>query len=295
MTLYAYDGASPFSLSAAKAKGAVVITGYIVGHPGGYDPISKARVDEIRAAGMGFLPNWEKGASYLVTCGKSGGLAAGKEAVAALQALSVPSDGTVAVVFSWDTYIQPAQYAECAQVADGIIEGLAGKYLFSAYGQGGLLKYLSETGRLKVKGWLSSSSGFPGYDPTASYVGLVQEIGTDVPGTDRDHIITDPHNIGAWWPDGSPYGVTLNPSDVWNYVSTLWNKSRPTAWAVLSDIHRNVHALATGQSNLAAGLAGVVGRLDQLQSEVDTLKQEQASVSVNPTDVPAVLHIGSAS
>ena len=287
MTLYAYDGASPFSLSDAKAKGAILITGYIAGHPGGYDPISKARVNEIRAAGMGFLPNWEIGADYLVTCGKSGGLAAGKQAVAALTSLGVPYNGTIAVVFSWDTYIQPAQYAQCAQVADGIIEGLAGKYLFSAYGQGGLLSYLSETGRMKVKGWLSASSGFPGYDPTASYVGLVQETSTNVPGTDRDHIITDPHNIGAWWPDGSPYGddVALTTDQ----ALQLANASR-FAEAACS----RVQAMQGVQASQNDALATLVTRVAALQAELDSFKQ-QGNVQINPADVPAVLHIGSAS
>lgn len=272
MTLYAYDGASPFSLSAAKTAGAVLITGYIVGHPGGYDPITKDRVNAIRAEGMGFLPNWEQGPSHLVTCGKSGGVAAGQQAVAALQALGVPSDGTVAVAFSWDTYIQPTQYAQCAQVADGIIQGLAGKYLFSAYSQGGLLKYLSETGRLKVKGWLSASTGYPGYDPTASYVGMVQQTTTDVSGTDRNHIITDPHNIGAWWPDGSPYGDIL----------TL-----PAAQAQqLADADRfataacaRVQALQGVVALQNTALTTVLNALTALKADVDQLKASTSSAS----------------
>lgn len=200
MTLYAYDGASPFSLTDAKAHGAVLITGYIVGHPGGYDPIDKKRIQQIRALGLGFLPNWERGASFLVSCGYSGGVGAGREAVTALEALGVPH-GT-AVVFSWDTHVDPADYSRVGKVADGIIDGLAGKYVFSAYGQGDLLAYLRTTGRMKVKGWLSASKSFPGYDEASPHVGLVQKIGTPVPGTDQD-VVTDPYNLGAWWPDGS--------------------------------------------------------------------------------------------
>jgi hypothetical protein len=206
MTLYAYDGASPFNLSAAKAHGAVLITGYIVGHPGGMNPINRARVRQIHALGMGFLPNWERGASYLVTASHFDGLAAGREAVPALRALGVPDDGTVACPFSWDTYIDPSKYAHCGLVADGIIEGLAGRYLFTAYGQGGLIDYFARTGRLQSEGWLSASSSFPGFNPVNPRVALVQRVGTPVAGTDQN-ILTDPRNVHAWWPAGSPYAA----------------------------------------------------------------------------------------
>jgi len=205
----AYDGASPFSLTDAKAAGAVLITGYIVGRPGGYDPISRARVQEILSLGLGFLPNWERGADYLVNCGHGGGIAAGQEAVTALRALAIP-EGT-ACTFSWDTYIRPALYPQCGQVADGIIAGLAGRYEFSAYGQGGLLDYFRSTGRMAVKAWLSGSESFPGFDVTAPAVGMVQShdasgkwLKTTASGTDVNTVL-DPYNLGALWPANSPY------------------------------------------------------------------------------------------
>lgn len=219
---YGYDGASPFDLNAAKQHGAVLITGYLVGSPGGFDPISKARVDQIRALGMGFLPNWERGAAYLVSCGKGGGEAAGREAVAALRALGVPGDGTVACAFSWDTNVHPSLYPQCGVVADGIIAGLAGGYLFSAYGQGGLLDWFHATGRMHVKGWLSGSSSFPGFNVAGPNVGMVQShnaagewLDTGVAGTDINTVI-DPHALGAWWSAGSPYtnGDDMSAADV---------------------------------------------------------------------------------
>jgi hypothetical protein len=216
--MYAFDGASAFSLAAAKAAGAVLITGYIVGHPGGMDPIDKARVQEILALSLGFLPNWERGADYLVNCGHDGGVAAGQEAVAALQALGIP-EGT-ACPFSWDTQIAPSLYPQCGQVADGIIAGLAGHYRFSAYGQGGLLEYFRTTSRMSVKGWLSGSEGFPGFDVNSPHVGLVQShdahgkwLNTTVSGTDVNTVL-DPHNLGALWPANSPYAqeaLTMDP------------------------------------------------------------------------------------
>lgn len=209
--MLAYDGASAFDLAVAKQHGAILITGYLVGHPGGQNPITRERVAEIRSAGMGFLPNWERAADYLVTCGKAGGFGAGQEALTAMRALGLPDNGTVACAFSWDVSIAPDRYPLCGEVADGIISVLGAHYLFSAYAQGGLLDYFRATGRARVKGWLSGSASFPGFDVTSPNVGMVQShdadgnwLATQVPGTDVNTVI-DPHALGAWWPPGSPY------------------------------------------------------------------------------------------
>ncbi len=43
---------------------------------------------------------------------------------------------------------------------------------------------------------------------------MIQLVGTDVAGTDRNHIIADPHALGAWWPEGSEYALmALDPKD----------------------------------------------------------------------------------
>lgn len=232
MSGYAYDGASPFDLTAAKAHGAVAISGYLVGNPGGYNPVDRARVAAIRGLGLGFVPNWERGAAYLVGCGRPGGVAAGIEAVVACRSLGVPDDGTVAVFFSWDAYVDPSLYAQCGVVADGIIAGLAGHYLFSAYGQGGLINYLISTGRIKpgVKGWLSMSEGFPGFNAQSPNVAMVQEhdasgvwYSSPVAGTDVN-TITDPHGLHAWWPDNSPYGadMPLTQTEIQAVATAVW-------------------------------------------------------------------------
>jgi len=286
VTLYAFDGASPFDLAAAKKAGAVLITGYIAGHPGGMNPIDKARVDQIRAMGMGFLPNWEKGAAYLVTCSRADGVAAGREAVVALRALGVPDDGTVACPFSWDTWIDPSRYAHCGQVADGIIEGLAGHYRFSAYGQGGLIDYLTTSGRMQAEGWLSGSTGFPGYNATDTRVALVQHAGhTPVPGTDLD-TVTDPYHVGAWWPDGSPYGVDmpLTAADaalVW--ASPILLDDGKTKWQA-------AHLLKRAYTEAdAAGTA-----VTQLAARVTTLEQILGGTDTQPGVAPRVAQVQAA-
>lgn len=285
MTLYAYDGASAFDLAAAKRAGAILITGYIVGHPGGMDPINKARVAQIRAMGMGFLPNWERGAAYLVTCSRADGVAAGREAVAALRALGVPDDGTVACPFSWDTGIDPAKYPDCGVVADGIIEGLAGRYRFTAYGQGGLIDYFAKTHRLQSEGWLSASKSFPGYNAADTRVALVQKVGTPVAGTDQN-IVTDPANIHAWWPDNSPYGadMALDPNDpvivdlhkrldsiyarIWECVAVAVNgdaqhpNSQAAIGPVVKQVAQQVQTIQTGGVDPVALAKAIADHID---------------------------------
>jgi hypothetical protein len=274
VTLYAYDGASAFDLAAAKREGAILITGYIVGHPGGMEPITPARIEQIHALGMGFLPNWERGAGYLVTCSRADGVAAGREAVAALRARGVPEGGTVACPFSWDVWVNPGQYAHCGVVADGIIDGLGGHYLFTAYGQGGLIDYLADTGRLQSEGWLSASKSFPGYNAADSRVALVQRVGTPVPGTDQN-IVTDPANVHAWWPAGSPYGeAMLTAADVWNFEIVDPNNPayKTTAKSWLAETNEKVDkAIATAKAAGAAATA-LAATVKELQAQIAALE-----------------------
>jgi hypothetical protein len=293
MTLYAYDGASPFDMGLAKQHGAVAITGYIVGHPGGFNQIDKTRVDDALQLGLGFVPNWERGASYLVTCGRSGGLAAGQEAVPALRALGLPDDGTISCVFSWDTAISASLYPQCGQVADGIIAGLAGHYLFSAYGQGGLIDYFVATGRMKpayghpVKGWLSGSSSFPGYNPRSPNVAMIQSrdlagnwLTDAVPGTDIN-IITDPYGLHAHWPASSPYGgdevfTDADAKKFWDHPIGIPQKGGGTdvgtAAQALHDA-RQIAALARDNAADAKKSAGdALARVTALETELAAIK-----------------------
>jgi hypothetical protein len=283
--LYAYDGASAFDLADAKAHGAILITGYIVGHPGGMDPITARRVHQIHELGMGFLPNWERGASYLVTASHAQALAAGNEAVAALRALEVPDDGTIACPFSWDVNVAPSQYAHCGAVADGIIEALAGRYRFTAYGQGGLIDYFARTGRLQSEGWLSASSSFPGYDAASPRVALVQRVGSPVPGTDQN-IVTDPANVHAWWPPGSPYaagGHMTMDADVKARFDQLEALLRAVPHAVLS---ADEVPVALDPANVDWAPSSVLGFLvrhvSAIEGKLDPAKLAAAIVAAMP-------------
>lgn len=294
MTALAFDGASPFDLAAAKNAGAVAITGYIVGNPGGFGPINKARVEQIRSMGMGFVPNWERGAAYLISCGKPGGVAAGQETVAALRALGVPDDGTVACYFSWDAYVQPGQYSACGAVADGIIEGLAGHYLFDAYGQGGLIQYLIMSGRIRhgLKSWLSMSEGFPGFNVDwSTYVAMVQQHHADgswfaspVAGTDVNTVL-DPHALGAWWPASSPYASsgdivldTATQTQITAIVREVLREELPRIAGVIRWGSRNAAYNATNAGQLVDGL-GIQGTIQKAVAAQQTAQVDVAALA----------------
>lgn len=319
MALLAYDGASAFDLNAAKQHSGIAITGYLVGHPGGFNPIDKARVNQIRAMGMGFLPNWERGADYLVSCGKAGGIGAGQEALAAMRALGVPDNGTVACPFSWDVNVNPGLYPQCGQVADGIIAGLAGHYLFSTYGQGGLIDYFRATGRMKVKGWLSGSTSFPGFNASGPNIAMVQShdaagnwINTQVPGTDVNTVI-DPRALGAWWPAGSPYigEQPVTPAEIQAIANAVWdaqihatapddktptsaNHAASTWLTGLNTAAATIKTIAAAEAAQSAALAALAGKAnltpEQLTQIVnDAVKNAVVDVNVTVHDaIPGV-------
>lgn len=212
MVLYAYDGASPFDLAVAKANGAIAITGYIVGNPGGFNPITKARVDTIRSMGMGFSPNWERAADAFLTYSVAQCQGAGAESLAACKALGVP-DGT-RVSFSIDTQIPTNRFQEMADKLSAAQAGMQGHYRAFVYGQSQFIDWLfanPQVSSITGKHWLMMSTWNLPYHPASPGVCMVQEHNLDgtwhsspVPNTDFN-LVTDPYALGAWWPTGSPY------------------------------------------------------------------------------------------
>jgi hypothetical protein len=214
VTLYAYDGANPgFDLAAAKANGGIVATVYIVGTPGGMPHADRARVAAIRAAGMGVLPNWERAADFFGTCTVADARAAGVEALAACKALGFPADGTIQVPFSFDFDVPSTRFREMGAKVDAVTAGLTSAYVPMVYAQTDLIDYLVSHGYLAGKQWLMASTWGRPYNPASPNVCLVQShdaagnwINSHVTGTDIN-TVTDPHALGAWWPDGSPYST----------------------------------------------------------------------------------------
>lgn len=266
MSMWVYDGASPFSLDAAKANGAVGITGYIIGRPGGYYPITKARVDQIRAKGMGFVPNWERAADAFLrlTVGECG--QAGVESMRANQALGVP-DG-VRTYFSIDTQVSTDRFPEMAQKLDAAQAGMGGHYPAGLYGQSNLIDWLgSHPTRSSIRGkhWLMMSTWNQYYHADSPYVCMVQEHNLDgswhsspVPNTDCN-LVTDARAIGAWWPDGSPYGgevdMPLDATDLLKIRQEVIAALSDTTHSYLTDEFAKSNAVVIKAVNVAIAAA----------------------------------------
>jgi hypothetical protein len=199
---FAYDGAYARDLDAMVAHGAIAVTVYLTGNYA----VPKSWVAQIHARGLGVVPNYEEAANELVYCGRTGGQSVGLRAMGAAIADRIPADNTVAILFSVDVNVQPFQFPLVGTAFDGINDVIKGRYLTDAYGEGALIDYLIDTGRIQpgVKAWLSGSSSFPGFNPASPHIGLVQLIGSPVASTDQDKF-TDPAGLHAWWPPNSPY------------------------------------------------------------------------------------------
>lgn len=315
MALWVYDGASAFDLDAAKANGGVACTGYIVGNPGGFNHIDKARVDQIRAKGMGFSPNWERAADAFLTysvgeCGQ-----AGVEAMQANKALGVP-DG-VRTSFSIDTQVPVSRFPEMAQKLDAAQAGMGGHYPAFLYGQSNLIDWLgSNPVRTKIRGkhWLMMSTWNQPYNIRSPYVCMVQEHNLDgtwhsspVPDTDSNLLI-DPYALGAWWPDGSPYasspqykeddmiliirgtqhyvmgnGIPLHimasPTDENAYLSAKTSDGTP--------ITAVINLTPAEETRLSALLSAVPTQISKIATNTDTvetaLKDELDAIKALPT------------
>lgn len=227
MNNYLFDGADPtFDLDKAKAAGAIAISVYIVGDPGGMAHANAQRVAEIRSKGMGVLPNWERAANFFSTCSVADAKGAGAEALAAARSLGFPADGTVQVAFSFDFDCPSSRFPEMGQKVDAVSAGLTTAFIPMVYAQIDLIDYLVTHGHLVGKQWLMGSTWGNAYHPDSN-VCLVQShdatgqiwLNDPVPSTDIN-TVTDPYALLAWWPDGSPYGG-LTVSDITDILARL--------------------------------------------------------------------------
>ena len=232
MTLYAYDGASAFDLTAAKAHGGIAATTYVRGTPGGMPHADAARVDEIRNDGMGASPNWEATADFFSTCTVAGAQWAGTDALAACRALGYPDDGSVACSFSFDFDVPAGRYAEMGAKVRAVTAALGGHYRTMIYGQESLIVYLVVNGYVAGKHWLMMSTFGQAYDPGAAYFCMIQGhdingnwIASPVTGADIN-TVTDPNAVRAWWPTGSPYSTEgdppMTPAEIQEVADAVW-------------------------------------------------------------------------
>ena len=267
MTLYAFDGASPFDLAAAKANGAVVITGYVIGRPGGMAPIDKARVDQVLSMGMRFLPNAELAADFFQTCTLAEAQQMGAEASAANRALGLPADNTVACPASFDFDFTDYEAKYQKLLAYG--RGLNG-YLPRAYGPYGFLEYITQPGRMPgTKHWLMMSTFGRPYNPASPGVCMVQEhtlsgawLNSPVAATDIS-TITDLEAVHAYGGTDMP----LNASDL-AQIRAIVNDE--VATILLDRNHEYLPTLHERVADVKTSMQPTVDRVTRISAGLDT-------------------------
>lgn len=204
-----YDAATSPDLRTCKAHGAIAMSHYLTRSYAGTSP----QPDAVRKLGMGVLLNAEGYAAELKGASRAKGRSFAEEALDALEE-GVPRNGTVKIAYSVDTDL--TDLTVCDEAFRGINDVHTGEKTgiqVGLYGEGGLIERLHKLGLVQGGQWLSMSEGFGGFQHAlaSGLVAVVQMhdargnwIGTDIPGTDRNTVI-NPHTLGAWWPDGSPY------------------------------------------------------------------------------------------
>lgn len=286
MTLYLYDAAFRPNLTSVKANGGIAINGYLTGQ---YADTTTQPAQAL-AAGLGYVPTYEEGQSELVHASRSYGQSVGRKILGAFGTKKLPLDGSVAVYPSVDVSVANASASSCNEAWLGIRDVVKGKVSLRAYAEGAVIDALANAGLLDGPAWLAAPKSWPGFNVSDKHVCVVQLVGSSVSGTDADHIITDPHSLGAYWPKGSPYGVTVTPKDIWSFAAKIWNGSSPSAWSVLSNVHYVVHTMSEVVGRIATSVGDIDKRVAELQAEVEKLSQAQSSPVSG--SYPATISVG---
>lgn len=192
MVLTAYDAAVP-PLAAILASDCTAVCCYTDGDYA-YKP---EWIGQIVAAGKGVLANHENAQDELL-----GGFNAGVNA--AVRAMLAVRDWPIkppAIYYSVDMNVDPSskEFAAVLQAFQGIKDTMQGEYLIGCYGEGELIHELYVNQLTSVSGWLSASIDFPGYDRDSPFVGMYQQVGSNIPDTDRN-VITRLATMGFYLP-----------------------------------------------------------------------------------------------
>lgn len=204
--LTAHDAAYAPDLGALRRVGSIAVNGYLTGKYA----TTTTQPAAARAAGLGYVATYEEGPSELVGASRYTGRRVGDKIMAAWRAKGLPLGPEFAVYPSVDVN---AAAGSCDNGWQGIRDVIQGEISLRSYADGAIIDHLTAARLVDGKCWLAAPTSWPGYRLDDPNVCMIQMVGTDVPGTDRNHIVTDPHALGAWWPDGSPYatgGLTVS-------------------------------------------------------------------------------------
>lgn len=279
MTDYGYDAAF-FQPAELVASGCVVVFVYTDGTHA-YSAADVAKIHEVKP----IVFNHENAQTELAGGYAAGALAA-KHAVAAVIAYGAPTDGSVAILYSVDLNVAAGSFAPYRAAFDGINDYHGGRFKTGVYGEGALIDDLTASGRVQAKGWLSASSSFPGHKVNDAHVGAYQQVGSDIPSTDRD-VITDLPGLAPWWAAGtSPSGggtplgddMPLTPADypiieggVGSTPIVVGSGTQPLG-VVLSALLANVQTLLgleQSETNAITAVAAAVNALKVNPGSVD--------------------------
>jgi hypothetical protein len=297
MTVRVFDGAYKPNLQAVVAAGGVAMSVYLTGR---YSTTC-AQPSELHALGLGALGNYEEAPGELLTCGYSGGVTIGQRSAGAYIAKGAPVGQRLGVAYSVDVNCPLSAFAAVGDAFDGIKTGLAGRFTTHVYGEGALIDYLVESGRVTGRQWLSGSTSFPGWNPNDPNVGLIQRTWSPVPGTDLDDV-TDLSTLGIWWPNGvtpqgggTPITEDILTLEEHNALMTLLNIAQTgridgdrTQWpypytpaaATLGAVQANAAAIAATANAVTADQSAVLAAVGKVQAatvDVATLAGQLAT------------------
>lgn len=214
MTLTAYDSANPPNRQTIKAKGGIAGSRYIKRNlPNSFDLGSTERLGWL-ADGLGLLYNAEQAANDVLVQSPAWWMDYGKYVSDRLQAFGVRTDIGVNVPASADCQVLSADLSKAVNNLAAFAVGVE-PFGMVGYGQISVLNLLTveKISPVGAKHWLTASLGWSGYPNTSAgwaaymawpHAGMVQMLGSNVPGTDMNYLL-DPLAMGFEWPESSPY------------------------------------------------------------------------------------------
>ncbi|MGH3265048.1 MAG: hypothetical protein ACRDNS_24000, partial [Trebonia sp.] len=228
MTALLFDAAYKPDLAAVKAAGGIAMSVYLTGQYAS----TCASAAQLHADDLGALGNFEEGSADLTSCWESGGVQIGKRAAAAYIAEGAPAGKGLGLAFSLDINTPSSEFGAVGAAFDGIRVGLNGQFVPLVYAEGAAIDYLWTNHKVAGVEWLAAPTSWPGFNAGDVHVGLVQQVGSPVHGTDEDKIT----NLAAlapliWWPQGSPYAqeVPMTEAEIAAVAKAVWTTETTTA------------------------------------------------------------------